>query len=122
MQKNNSQVAQRKHFRIESEIMNYMNYVMKNEIYDENVKKATITYVKLTKPRDELFVYIDTYDRTKIDFILKCLNEAKPAFKRALASHLNLRKIPNIFFERDLTIDRMNEMEELFDKINNKNK
>ncbi|MDR1991669.1 MAG: 30S ribosome-binding factor RbfA [Mycoplasmataceae bacterium] len=106
-----------KHEHIESEILNVLNHTMKHEIYDESLKWCSFTSVKLNPDSSWATVYVDTYDRTKLDQIVNKLTIAKGTFRNQLAQNLNIRKIPDIKFVRDQTIDNSLKIDEILDKI-----
>jgi ribosome-binding factor A len=110
-------MANYRHEHIESEILNLLNYTIKHEVYDETLKHCSFTSVKLTPDYGLAIVYVDTYDRSKIDMMVDKLMNAKGLFRNQLAHKLNIRKIPDIKFMKDTTIDNSLKIDELLDKI-----
>jgi ribosome-binding factor A len=106
-----------KHEHIESEILNLLNHTLKHEIYDEFIKKASFTAVKLNADNSVAYVYVDTFDRTLIAKLVTKLQLSKGVFKRSLAVNMNIRKIPDLKFLIDETIDNSSQIDKLLDKI-----
>ncbi|MDR0857116.1 MAG: 30S ribosome-binding factor RbfA [Mycoplasmataceae bacterium] len=118
MNKTNNAIADRKNERIKSEILNILNNTLKYNLNNKDLKFVSFTYVKLTDDRSTVFVLVDTYDRSKIDSMVSKLNEAKGFFRKALAEHMNMKKVPTIIFEKDKVIDSTRKIDEILIKIN----
>ncbi|MDR1234704.1 MAG: 30S ribosome-binding factor RbfA [Mycoplasmataceae bacterium] len=110
-------MANYKHEHIESEILNLLNHTVKYDIYDESLKHCSFTAVKLSPDYSMATVFIDTYDRSKIDAMVDKLMIAKGVFRSHLAKNMNIRRIPDIKFVKDNTIDNSLKIDELLDKI-----
>lgn len=108
-----------KHEHIESQILNLLNYTLKQEIYDEFIKKASFTAVKINNDYSIAHVYVDTFDRSMIDKLVAKLQQSKGVFKRTIATNMSIRKIPDLCFVVDQTIDNSSQIDKLLDKINN---
>lgn len=110
-----------KHSQIESNIQNILNLTLRQIINNDVLKHVSITYVKMSKDGSHLSVYIDTYDRSKMDKIIKALETAKGVFRKELAMRMNKYKVPKVFFKPDITIEESFKIEQLLSKIKNKN-
>lgn len=108
------------HDRIQQSMLIIMCNTLRDEIYDPVVKLATFTDLKLTNDYSEARVLVDTYDRKNIDQVVEALTKAKGVFKTALANQLEIRKIPELFFEKDVSIDQSLEIEKLIHDIHKK--
>jgi ribosome-binding factor A len=106
-----------KHEHIESEILNVLNHTIKAEIYDEYLKNCSFTAVKLSPDYSTATVYVDTYDRSKIEQMIEKLTIAKGVFKSELSRHMQIRKVPDVKFVKDDTIDNSLKIDQLLDKI-----
>lgn len=104
---------------IESEILNLLNHTLKHEIYDEFIKKASFTCIKLTSDYSLANVYVDTFDRSIVTKLVSKLQQSKGVFKRTLAINMNIRKIPDLKFLVDETIDNSSQIDKLLNRINN---
>lgn len=115
MQNNNH-----KHQKIESEILNNLNHALKNLINDKSLKMCCFTNVKLLDDYSKIIVSVDFYDNSKIDQIVDKLNIAKGLFRDQLAHNMNIRKIPDILFEKDMTIQNSLRIDEIIKDIHDK--
>lgn len=108
--------------RYESRMKECLNDFIYYDSYDEKIKSATITYTKLSSDMSILKVYIDCLNREKVDRLVDYLNQRKGVFRTQLANNFDLRRIPEIIFKKDETIDRHNEIEDILSELNlNKN-
>jgi len=108
------------HDRIQQSMLIILCNTLKEEIYDPVVKLASFTDLRLTNDYSEATVYVDTYDRKNIDLVVEALEKAKGVFKTSLAQQLSIRKIPELKFIKDASIDSSIEVEKILDEINKK--
>ena len=108
------------HDRTQQNMLIVLTNTLRDEIYDPIVKLASFTDLKLTNDYSEARVLVDTYDRKNIDQVVEALTKAKGVFKTALAQQLEIRKIPELIFEKDVSIDQSLEIEKLIHDIHNK--
>ncbi|MBQ6970203.1 30S ribosome-binding factor RbfA [bacterium] len=118
MQQNNKKNYRHDH--IQKQIMVILNETLHDEIYDNIVKLATFTETRLTSDYSTCTVFVDTYDRKKIDSVIKAVEKAKGVFKTQLAKKMTIRKIPNLNFVKDCSIDRVLKIEKIIQEINKK--
>ena len=104
---------------IESLILNILNNTLKYEIYNDELKHVSFTYVVLSKDHIHLKVFVDCFDRKTINKKIKLLNNAKGVFRTAIAKKTKLYRAPNIIFLSDVTIDKNLQIEEILNKLNN---
>ena len=109
-----------KHQQLESLMLNILDNALKTEINDEKLKQVAFTCVKLSDDGTYLDVYVDCWDRSKVEEQVKRLNYAKGVFRTAIAKKSNLYKVPQVVFHRDEAIDNNLKIEDLLSKINNK--
>ncbi|GHU32011.1 hypothetical protein FACS1894166_04520 [Bacilli bacterium] len=105
------------HERLESQIMNIINHTLKNEIYDSYIRQCCFTAVKLSLDSSLATIYVDVIDRGKITQMIEKLNIAKSVFRNGLAHNMNIRKIPDIRFVKDDSIDNSLKIDKLLDNI-----
>jgi ribosome-binding factor A len=81
---------------------------------------VTVTNVKVTSDLTLVRFYLSIYNAENPDEVVNRFNESKFEIKRHLAEKLRhqLRRIPEIEFFRDDTLDYVSRMEEVFKKIN----
>lgn len=109
------------HFQhIQSQILLILNETLRDEIYDEKIKLATFTATKLTNDYSYCTVYVDTFDRTKINQIILSLNKAKGVFRTALAKKLTIRKAPQLIFINDCSIDHSKRINDIINNLHKK--
>ena len=108
------------HDRIQQTMLIIMCNTLKEEVYDPIVKLATFTDLKLTNDYSQATIFVDTYDRKKIDQVVETCKKAQGVFKTALAKQLEIRKIPELIFEKDRSIDQSIEIEKLIKEIHEK--
>ena len=96
--------ANHKHEKIESEILNNLNHALKNTVNDKLLRMACFTHVKLLDDFSKIIVSVDYYDSKKVDEVVDQLNVAKGIFRDQIAHNMTIRKVPEILFEKDLTI------------------
>ncbi|MDE6476806.1 MAG: 30S ribosome-binding factor RbfA [Mycoplasmoidaceae bacterium] len=114
--------ANHKHEKIESEILNNLNHALKNLINDKLLRMSCFTHVKLLDDYSKIIVSVDYYDGKMLDKVVEQLNIAKGVFRDQLAHNMNIRKIPDILFEKDMTIQNSLKIDELINEIHNKEK
>ncbi len=107
-----------KHLQTESLMLNILNNTLKYEIIDEKLKNVSFTYVRLSGDNSFLDVYVDYWDRSKINNIVNKLNTAKGVFRTAIANKSNLYRAPQVVFHKDETIDNNLKIESILSKIN----
>ena len=120
MQQNNKKNYHHDH--IQKQIMVILNETLRDEIYDRNVKLASFVETRLSKDYSNCTIFVDTYDRKNIDKVIKALNQAKGVFKTQLARKMTIRKIPNLEFIKDQTVERILNLEKIIKKINENKK
>lgn len=108
------------HDRTQQNMLIILCNTLRDEIYDPIVKLATFTSLKLTNDYSEARVLVDTYDRKNIDQVVESLTKAKGVFKTALANQLEIRKVPELIFEKDISIDQSLEVEKIIHHIHQK--
>ncbi|GHU50701.1 ribosome-binding factor A [Bacilli bacterium] len=116
MHKELSPLTKRHLERLESEILNIINHAVKFNMYDNDFKKVSFTYVKITNDKSYATVYVDCYDDKLIDKMIKKLNDCNGIFRTELAHNMKLYRPPMIIFKKDITIAKSAKIEELLSK------
>ncbi len=80
---------------------------------------VSIAHVKVTPDLLEARIYLSVFQATDKNAVLKKIEDRAPEIKRELASRVKhqLRRIPEIKYFMDDTLDHVFKMEELFKKI-----
>jgi ribosome-binding factor A len=93
--------------KIENEILNILNHTLKFVIYDDMLREVSFTYVKVDPGLSTAVISVDTFKRDEITKVVAKLNQCKSVFKREVAKYMQTRRIPDIIFQNDVTIDRV---------------
>lgn len=120
MQQNNKKNYHHNH--IQKQILVILNETMRDEIYDNIVKLATFTETRLTNDYSTCTIFVDTYDRKNIDKVIKAIEKAKGVFKTQLARKMTIRKIPDLRFIKDRSVDQVLKIEKIVQQINEQKK
>jgi len=86
------------------------------EVSDPRLKEVVITEVKLTKDLREATVFYARGDGNPKE-IDRGLQRALPFFRRRLGEEVELRHVPELFFEVDTHGDNLNRLLHLFDDV-----
>lgn len=104
--------------RIQEEIQHAASSILLFEMTDPVLQGLTVTRVMVTKDVGLARVYYDTsVSKTKRAAIQTALDRARGFFRKQLASHLNLKTIPEIQFFYDDTSEEVSRVESLFSKL-----
>ncbi len=91
------------------------------EVKDEDIKFVTITHVDLSSDLSYAKVYCTVLEDEKKDKILKDLNNAKGFIRSELIKRkIEMRKIPELTFIYDESIEYGNKIEKIIEEIHNK--
>src|SRR3954452_10911591 len=108
--------------RIEEQLRIEISEIVEREIQDPRVHFVTMSRIKVTPDLGQARVYITVLgspeDRKKA---LQGLRSAAHFVKRSLAKRLHhLRRLPDLIFEYDETIEKDMRLEQLLDQIKTK--
>ncbi|MCF8261349.1 MAG: 30S ribosome-binding factor RbfA [Melioribacteraceae bacterium] len=104
--------------KIASRVKEELSLVFLHKIQDPQLGLVTITKVKVSPDLAQANVYISVYDRENRELILEKVNSIKTLIRTELAHKLkNMRKIPDLNFLIDDTLDYVEKMENLFKQI-----
>lgn len=89
-----------------------------NEVKDPRVGFATVTEVRTAADLAQAKVFVSILgDDTQRQDTLKGLTKARGFLRRELAHRLKLRQMPELFFELDTTLDKVDRLESVFRAI-----
>ena len=92
------------------------------EIKDEDIKFVTITHVELSSDLSYAKVYCTVLDDEKKDKCIQDLNGAKGFIRNELIKRkIEMRKIPELTFIFDESIEYGNKIEKIIQKIHDNN-
>ena len=105
--------------RIANLLVREISDILQNEVNDEDIKFVTITYCKVDTDLSLAQVYCTVLDQNKKDKCLHDLNNAKGFIKTELAKRkLEIRRIPDLRFIYDESVEYGNKIENIINKIN----
>ena len=105
--------------RIANLLIREISDILQNEVYDEDIKFVTITACKVDTDLSLAQVYCTVFDQSKKEKCLHDLNQAKGFIKTELAKRkLEIRKIPDLRFKYDESIEYGTKIEKIFEKLN----
>lgn len=106
--------------RIANVLLKEISDILQNEVYDEDIKFVTLTSVKVDTDLSLAQIYCTVFNINKKDKCLHDLNAAKGFIKTELAKRkLEIRRIPDLRFIYDESIEYGNKIEKIIEKINN---
>ena len=106
--------------RIGNLLLKEISDILQNEVYDEDIKFVTLTSIKVDTDLSLAQIYCTVFDKSKKDKCLHDLNAAKGFIKTELAKRkIEIRKIPDLRFIYDESIEYGNKIEKIIEKINN---
>ncbi len=85
---------------------------------------VTVTNVRMTPDFGLAKIYVSVYNVEDKESVVKLLNDHVHPLKSALVQRIrkHVRRIPNIHFYMDETLDEMFELNQLFDRLHAENK
>lgn len=103
--------------RYASMLLKEINDVIYSEIRDKDILGVTATYLKLSDDLSYAKVYCSVFDMNKKEKAMYDLNNAKGFIKNILyKKKLPIRKIPDIDFVYDESIEYGQKMDEIIEK------
>lgn len=105
--------------RIANVLIKEISDILQNDVYDEDIKFVTITACKVDTDLSLAQVYCTVFNQSKKDKCLHDLNAAKGFIKTELAKRkLEIRKIPDLRFIYDESIEYGSKIEKIINEIN----
>lgn len=92
--------------------------IIHTELRDESFGFITITYTKISSDLSYAKVYFSLLDLTKKEEIEKKLNKASNFIRSNLFDRVEIRKMPELTFVYDESIEYGSKIENIIDKIN----
>lgn len=111
-------LAGKRAVRVGDEILKGIAELLVKKVRDPRVKGSTLTGIHLSKDLKHARVYFSVIG-VKED-ILRAqagLDSAKGFIKREIGLRMNLKYVPDIIFEHDISLEQGNKMEKLFQKM-----
>lgn len=105
--------------RLEHLFIEKISEILRTEIKDERIHFVTVTAAKITNDLSFAKVYVTILDDKMRDSMLKQLNKASNFIERELSKRIEIRKMPNITFVYDESIEYATNIENIIESIEN---
>ena len=102
--------------RLNNSFVEHISQILKTEIKDKRIQFVTVTATSITNDLSFAKVYVTVLDDKKKDEILKLLNKASNFIERELSKRIEIRKMPNITFVYDESIEYANNIENIIER------
>jgi len=107
--------------RIGSNFVKEISYIIMEEIKDPDIKFVTITGCDVTNDLSYAKVYFTTLNREYKEQTIKALNKAANYIELELSKRVDIRKMPQLSFHYDESIEYGEKIEETIQKIKEEN-
>jgi len=104
--------------RLEHEFVEKISTILRTEIKDERINFVTVTSASITSDLYYAKVYVTVLNDQEKDNIVKLLNKASNFIERELSKRVDIRRMPNITFVYDDSIEYANNIENIIESIN----
>ena len=92
--------------------------ILRTEIKDERINFVTVTAASITNDLYYAKVYVTVLNDEEKENIIKLLNKASNFIERELSKRIEIRRMPNITFVYDESIEYANNIENIIESIN----
>ncbi len=106
--------------RLEHTFMEVISQILSSEIKDERIHFVTVTGVHITSDLSYAKVYVTVLNDNERDNMIKLLNKASNFIERELSKRVEIRKMPDICFVYDESIDYANNIESIIEELENR--
>ena len=104
--------------RLNNMFVEEISKIIHTEIKDKDVSFVTITDAKITNDLSFAKIYFTTLDNDR-NKVLKSLNKASGFIRTCLCGKVKIRKMPEIHFVYDESIEYGKKIEDIIERINN---
>ena len=104
---------------IQSEFKRVLSEIIKNEMKDPRISEmASVTHVELSRDLKYAKAYISIYDTEKLKkSTIETLTHAEHFIKNEVGARMRLRRLPEIRFILDTSIEYSSKISELLKKV-----
>ena len=104
--------------RLNNMFVEEISKILHQEIKDRDINFVTVTEARITNDLSFAKVYITTMDDDR-EKVLKALNKASSYIRTMLCDRVKIRKMPEIHFVYDESIEYGKKIEDIIERINN---
>ncbi len=104
-----------KYDRISEKLKQVINDVIDQRI--EDLDFITVVDVEITKDLQDAKVYVQIVTNDEPTKKLRILSKNEGLFKKEIAKKVQLRKIPNLYFYQDDSLENYNKIDNLLKKV-----
>lgn len=105
--------------RLNNSFVEHISEILRTEIKDERINFVTVTACKITNDLSFAKVYVTVLNDKERDNIIKLLNKASNFIERELSKRIDIRKMPNITFVYDESLEYAANIENIIESIEN---
>lgn len=105
--------------RLQNTFVCEISKIIREEIKDSRIGFVTITYVRISSDLSYAKVYFTCLNDEERNDVVKILNNASKFIEKKLCDLVEIRKMPELTFVYDDSIDYGNKIEDIIEKINN---
>ncbi len=103
--------------RLNNAFVEKISEIIHNEVKDSDVKMVTITDARVTNDLSFAKIYFTTFDNDRKK-VLNALNKASGFVRSRLCEKIDIRKMPEISFVYDESIEYGKKIEDIIERIN----
>ncbi|HHX93915.1 MAG TPA: 30S ribosome-binding factor RbfA [Tenericutes bacterium] len=103
-----------------SQIQREIATILLNEVKAEDLKFVSIIKVEVTNDLGYATIYYRVLNDDKKEKIAKSLEEIKGFLRSQIAKRVQMRKMPQLIFKYDDSLDKFNEFNELIKRVKEK--
>lgn len=93
--------------------------IIKEEVKDERIDFVTVTDVSITNDLSHANVYVTVLKDEERANAIKALNKARGFIEMELSKRVDIRKMPELKFAYDESIEYSNNIENIIERLNN---
>ena len=101
-----------KYERLSKQIQEAITVII-NKSGREELEFITITEVEITKDMQDTKIYVSTLRNISDDELLKILSKNSSYIKRELVKAVQMRKVPELIFKSDTSLENYNKLDEI---------
>ena len=104
--------------RVSELVRRQVSHFILRELADEGLGIVSVTAVDMSRDLLQATVYVSSFARdSDIDNILAVLEENVPAVRHDLAKSFHLRRVPNLTFRYDESVERARRLTTMIDEL-----